>query len=124
MQEYKVLILENGDSEVNRKVWTNSHVLIKRTDGSIEKIKDRWEYPTNSNKVTLYFPNTKSPKYSKEFFKDLSNKGIKSISLSEEDFYDLMMDMNANSCDGGSWLPRETFDIQSFSVYGVKVGIQ
>ena len=122
---YNILILEHNETVPDKKLWACDHALQKMPDGKMKKIKDRWEYPTNTNKVTLYFPTaTVTPKYSKEFFKDLANKGVKSIAVSEEDFYTLTREMNLNSCDGGSWLQRETFDIKVLSVFGVRVEIQ
>ena len=119
MQEYKVLVLEDGEMDSDRKVCTSSHAFQKQSDGSIKTIKDRWEHPTNKNKVTIYLPQSSSLKYSKEFFRNLSRNGIKSITLSAIDYEQALYDIHL-AC-GEVYTNRDIFYDSHFSVFGVRV---
>jgi len=119
MQEYKVLVLEHEDDGADKKVYGATHVLRKMPDGKIKKIKDRWEYPTNKNKVTLYFPSTSPHKYSKEFFHNLSRSGVKSITLSPIDYEQALYEIRLE-CDA-SYNYGDISYGSYFSVFGVRV---
>ena len=62
MQEIKLLIIEE-DEMVNcqlkggsRPIWEANHAVIRKKDGTCEVIKDRWSYPTNTNRITVCLP--------------------------------------------------------------------
>lgn len=114
---YNILVLEHEDNGADKKVYGATHVLRKMPDGKIKKIKDGWEHPTNTNKVTLYFPPA-TLKYSREFFRELRKSGVKSISLSPSDYdqayYEVMIMSDSVT------LPAINYN-NYFSVFGVRV---
>ena len=57
MQQFKLLIIdEDRPLTSDRPIWEAHYVLERKKDGTLEVIKDRFNYPGNKNVVEIGVP--------------------------------------------------------------------
>lgn len=62
MQKIEILILEEDDmmnghakqsAGDNRVLWTADQAILRKKDGTVEVLKDRWDCPSNNSRVEI-----------------------------------------------------------------------
>lgn len=62
MYKIEVLVLEEEDmvnghvkqsAGGDRALWTANHAVLRKKDGTVTVLKDRWDYPSNNSRVEI-----------------------------------------------------------------------